>query len=224
MNHSKKREKGFTLVETIISLVIISIVATMLFTYSASKANTGSPTPIQWFQSANNIHAIMERITADYQGYPRWKPNTAYTTSSRVTPIRRNGYFYQPTTACTSGTAEPTTWSTTDGSDSSDVSTGCTWHLTWQPVFTNPYPNPIMRLVYLRQRIAGGVANVSGEGQTVYYNNDPSTGMQYTIVNNRYIAPNVSWDTASAAPTGYLKVTIQTGGNEKLTAIFTGEL
>ncbi|NPU85277.1 MAG: prepilin-type N-terminal cleavage/methylation domain-containing protein [Syntrophaceae bacterium] len=222
MNHDRRREKGFTLVETIISLVIIAVVATMLFTYSASKANTGSPTAIQWSQSANNIHAIMERITADYQGYPRWKPNTAYILGSRVTPIRRDGYFYQPKTACTSGTAEPSTWDhTTPISESSDVGTGCTWRPT---AGTPANPNPIMPLVELRERIAGGMANVSGEGQTVYYNNDPSTGMQYTILNNRYIDPNVSWDTASATATGFLKVTIQTSGNERLTSIFTGEL
>jgi prepilin-type N-terminal cleavage/methylation domain-containing protein len=222
MNHKKMRERGFTLLESIITLVIVAITATMIFTYSTSKSFTDSATPIEWVKSANNIHQIMERITADYQGYPRWKPNTSYTTGSRSTPIKRNGYFYQPIANCTSGATEPSAWNTANGSDSSEGGTGCTWRLTHQLVRTNPYPNPIMPLVDLRQKIAGNVANSSGEGNTVYYNGNAATGMQYTIVNNRYIDPATSWDTASASATGYLKVTIQTANsNEKLTAIFT---
>jgi prepilin-type N-terminal cleavage/methylation domain-containing protein len=222
MNHRKMRERGFTLLEIIVTLVIVSIMSVMLITYSRSKSFTGSVTPVQRVQTANSIHQIMEMITADYHGYPRWKPNTSYTTSSRVTPLNRNGYFYQPTANCTSGAAEPSTWNTTNGSNSSEGGTGCTWRLTYQLVITNPYPNPILSLASLRQKIAGNVANSSGEGNTVYYNNVSATGMQYRIVNNRYINPATSWDTASGSATSYLKVTIQlASGGEQLTAIFT---
>lgn len=222
MNHNKKRERGFSLLEIIITLVIVAIVASMYFTFSTSKSFTGSVNPVQSVQYANNIHQIMERITADYEGYPRWKPNTPYTTASRVVPLKRNGYFYQPTANCTSGAAEPSTWNTTNGSNSSEGGTGCTWRLTYQLVVTNPYPNPILSLVTLRQKIAGNIANSSGEGNTVYYNGSSATGMQYRIVNNRYVDPATSWDTASGSPTSYLKVTVQSAsGGERLTAIFT---
>jgi prepilin-type N-terminal cleavage/methylation domain-containing protein len=222
MNHRKLRERGFSLLEIIVTLVIAAIMASIYFTYSTSKSFTGSVTPVQSVQYASNIHQIMERITADYEGYPRWKPNTPYTTASRVIPLKRNGYFYQPTASCTSGVAEPSTWNTTNGSTSAEGGAGCTWRLTYQLVVTNPYPNPILSLATLRQKIAGNVANSSGEGNTVYYNGNSATGMQYRIVNNRYIDPAASWDTASASATSYLKVTIQSAsGGERLTSIFT---
>ncbi len=219
MNHRKMQERGFTLIEIIVTLVIAAILASLYFTYSTSKSFTGSVTPVQSVQYASNIHQIMERITADYEGYPRWKPNTPYTTASRVVPLKRNGYFYQPTAACTSGAAEPSTWSTTNGSTSAEGGSGCTWRVTYSA--TTP-TNPILSLATLRQKIAGNVANSSGEGNTVYYNGNSATGMQYRIVNNRYIDPASSWDTASGSATAYLKVTIQSAsGGERLTAIFT---
>ncbi|MEW6335741.1 MAG: prepilin-type N-terminal cleavage/methylation domain-containing protein [Thermodesulfobacteriota bacterium] len=227
MNHKKRRERGFTLIEIIITLVIVSFVSVMLFTYSGSKSFIGSVTPVQRIQTASTIHQIMEMITADYQGYPRWKPGVTYTTGSRVTPIKRNGYFYQPVANCTSGAAEPSPWNTTDGSLSSEGGSGCSWRLTYQPVVTNPYPNPILPLSELRRKIAGlaagsAVPSDGREGQTVYYNNIPATGMQYAIVNNRYIDPAASWDTASVSATAYLKVTLRSaGGGEQLTVIFT---
>jgi prepilin-type N-terminal cleavage/methylation domain-containing protein len=46
MNHKKMRESGFTLLEIIITMVIVAIMATMLFTYSGSKSFTGSVDPI----------------------------------------------------------------------------------------------------------------------------------------------------------------------------------
>lgn len=227
MNCRRTREQGFTLLEIIVTLVIVSIMAVMLFTYSGSKSFTGSVTPVQRVQTANTIHLIMEMITADYQGYPRWKSGIPYTTGSRVTHIKRNGFFYQPVANCTSGAAEPSAWNTTDGSVSSEGGVGCTWRLTYQLVIANPYPNPILPLAELRRKIAGlaagsPVPSNGREGQTVYYNNTPATGMQYAIVNNRYIDPAASWDTTSASATSYLKVTLQSaGGGEQLTVIFT---
>lgn len=221
MNRRKIRGTGFTLLEIIVSLVALSFMAVILFTFSGSRSFIGSVTPVQRVQYAHSIHQIMEMITADYQGYPRWKPNTAYTTGSRITPIKRNGYFYQPTANCTSGAAEPATWNTANGSDSPEGGTGCTWRLTHQPVVTNPYPNPIMSLATLRTKIAAGVSG-GNENQIVYYDNSSATGMRYRIVHNRYIDPAVSWDTASGSATPYLKVTVQSAaGGEQLTAVFT---
>lgn len=219
MNRRKRRERGFTLLEIIITLVIAAILASIYFTYSTSKSFTGSVTPVQTVQYANNIHQIMERITADYEGYPRWKPNTVYAAGNRVTPIKRDGYFYRPTAGCTSGAGEPT-WPpaacTGAACTVTDAGGGCTW--------TRPAgaANLILSLAALRQKVAGNVPNSSGEGNTVYYNGSSATGMQYRIVNNRYIDPATSWDTASGAATSYLKVTIQSAtGGERLTSVFT---
>jgi prepilin-type N-terminal cleavage/methylation domain-containing protein len=228
MNHKKMRESGFTLLEIIITMVIVAIMATMLFTYSGSKSFTGSVDPIQSVKSANSIHQIMEMITADYQGYPRWKPGTAYAAGSRVTPIKRDGYFYQPPAAGCPGTGEaepPWPWPPPVTCSPSPCTVtdahGCIWT---RPISATP-PNPIMLngLATLRQKIAGGVLNISGENTTVDYNGQVSNGMRYTIISNHFINPDSSWDADTGSLTGnYLKVTIQaTNGNEKLTAIFT---
>jgi prepilin-type N-terminal cleavage/methylation domain-containing protein len=235
MNHKKMRERGFTLLETIITLVIVAIMATMLFTYSGSKSFTGSVDPIQSVKSANSIHQIMEMITADYQGPPRWKPNTSYTTANTsVTPISRNGYYYKNSGSCVSGASDPS-WtlpsstnvpSTTPPYSATVSDNTCTWTAVHINSTTPADRTFIMSLATLRQKIAGGsTATNGGENTTVYYNNVTDTGMQYKIVNNRYITPP-TWDgtAADAAATSYLKVKIQAAnGNEALTAIFTGE-
>jgi prepilin-type N-terminal cleavage/methylation domain-containing protein len=246
MNHKKMRESGFTLIEVIITLVIVAIMATMFFTYAGSKSFTGSVNPIEWVKSANKIHQIIEMISADYQGYPRWKPNTPYAAGSRVTPIKRDGYFYQPpaTGGCPgTGEAEPPWPSPPPATCSPSPCTvadahGCIWT---RPATTVANPNPIMTLAELRRKIAGVatlalVPNNGGEGTTPgttanttdFYPTSPDTAsnLQYKIINNRYINPGATagspWDDSVASSVGYLKVTIQTAdGNEKLTAIFT---
>ena len=61
---------------------------------------------------------------------PDWITSTAYTTTSRITPLTGNtgGYSYQPSGSCTSGGSEPNPWNQTIGLTSTDGG-GC--------VFTN---------------------------------------------------------------------------------------
>lgn len=229
MSHKKLHKGGFTLIETIITLVVVAIMGSMLFTYFGSKSFTNSANPIQWVQSAQSVHQIMEMITADYQGYPRWKPGKAYSTNSKVTPIKRTGYYYVKTNPnpnpCTSGMIDPS-WSLPSSNNpftSTVTDNTCTWTAYYQTHASSTY---IQSLASLRQKIAGNVANSGGEGNTVYYNGNASTGMQYKIIHNRYIDPGAAsgnpWDDSVASSAGYLKVTVQgISGNEKLTAVFT---
>lgn len=225
MNYKKMGARGFTLIETILTLVMVAILGTMLFTYFGSKTFTSSANPIQWVKYAQSVHQVMEMITADYQGYPRWKPGTSYTTAgSPVTPVSRNGYFYKNSGSCISGATEPawTLPSSTTPWTAIVTDNTCTWTAVHFNSTTPANRTFIMSLATLRQKIAGNVANISGEGNTVYYNGDPSAGIQYTIVDNHYINPPTDWDADYGSATSYLKLTVQeVNGNGKLTTIFT---
>src|SRR5271169_6811667 len=130
---------GFTLIEVIITLVVIAVVAAMIAVYFGTSY-TQSSVPISRLMAADNLNQIMEKITGDYNNAPTtWSPGTAYTLSSSTDPptvvlpteANRNGYQYICTGAGTSGTTEPV-WPTTVGSPVSDGS------VTW--TFSGPTP------------------------------------------------------------------------------------
>ena len=52
-------------------------------------------------------------------GYPQWAASTAYNAGDKIMPSTSNGFFYECTTAGTSGTTEPT-WPTTNGATVTD--------------------------------------------------------------------------------------------------------
>ena len=67
MKKSKRRwnQKGFTLIESIITLVLISIMAVMLLTFSQPLySSLGSFT---WFNDELRVQQIMEQILGDYK-------------------------------------------------------------------------------------------------------------------------------------------------------------
>jgi prepilin-type N-terminal cleavage/methylation domain-containing protein len=126
-------KSGFTLIEVIISLVVVAIVAAMIAVYFGTSY-TQSSVPISRLMAADNLNQIMEKITGDYNNAPTtWSPGTAYTLSSSTDPptvvlpteANRNGYQYICTGAGTSGTTEPV-WPTTVGSNVTE-SGGVQW-------------------------------------------------------------------------------------------------
>lgn len=60
----KQNDKGFTLIESIISIVAAAILATMVFTYSGPL--TQSAQPINQSKKAMALQKVMESILADY--------------------------------------------------------------------------------------------------------------------------------------------------------------
>ena len=106
-NHS---ESGFTLLEIIITFVVLAIVGGMMAAYFG-KSITQSSIPIFRLNAAARLNEIMEKITAEYEQIPRWSPAKPYITSpiaSIVIPSasRRQepyGYQYICTIAGTSG-------------------------------------------------------------------------------------------------------------------------
>src|SRR3990170_582607 len=65
MKMQKRREKGFTLLEVIITFTLIAIVGTMLYTYLGTSM-TKSSVPLSRLQMSLSLQQIMENITADY--------------------------------------------------------------------------------------------------------------------------------------------------------------
>jgi prepilin-type N-terminal cleavage/methylation domain-containing protein len=120
-------EYGFTLIEVIITLVVIAIVAAMIAVYFGTSY-TQSSMPISRLMAAGKLNQIMEKITGDYNNAPvTWSPGTAYTSITSTFPptvvlpteANRNGYQYICSSAGTSGATEPA-WPTTVGSTVSD--------------------------------------------------------------------------------------------------------
>ena len=59
------RRAGFTLVEVILTVIIVAVLATMLYSYFGS-AITGSSVPVKRLQTAMAAQAAMENVTSDY--------------------------------------------------------------------------------------------------------------------------------------------------------------
>jgi len=100
-------ESGFSLIEIIISLVVVAVVAAMMTAYFG-KGITESSAPIFRLNAAGKLNAIMEKITADYETRPRWSPSTTYAANTIIIPTagKRNGYMYIASSG-TSATTEP---------------------------------------------------------------------------------------------------------------------
>jgi len=118
----KLPNKGFTLIEVIITLVLAGIVAAMLFSYFGSSIIQSS-TPVSRLKAVGKLNAIMEKITSDYNNsYAIWSPNTTYTVDTIILPTkwRKNWYQYICMQAGTSGSMEPA-WPTSGAVEDGSV-------------------------------------------------------------------------------------------------------
>lgn len=120
-------ESGFTLIEVIITLVVVAMVAAMMVAYFGTSI-TQSSLPVIRLQSAGKLNQIMEKITADYNSEPAtWSPSTMYSVGANTpavilpTATNRNGYQYICTAVgtWTSGATEPA-WPATIGATVND--------------------------------------------------------------------------------------------------------
>lgn len=89
---SKRSDKGFTLIEVIVTILVTAVLASIFFTF-LSAAVTRSADPIWQAQDLAAAEASMERITAAYGSYlttgnPAWttfkSPPTPYPNATLV--------------------------------------------------------------------------------------------------------------------------------------------
>jgi prepilin-type N-terminal cleavage/methylation domain-containing protein len=218
-------KSGFTLIEVIITLVVVAIVAAMMTAYFGTGI-TQSSIPIFRLSAAGKLNRIMEKITAEYDQIPRWSPATAYTNITSPasivipTPSRRQdpyGYQYICTVAGTSAAMPPTglgepSWPvpgiTAGCTNNPPTYTGCTVtdgivgsSVTWQLHAVAPL------LLDLHNKI--GVTEA--QDYTVTFGVD---SISYRVIQSRFIkfvgtAPNFSEaPVVPGDPNDYLKVTI----------------
>ncbi|MDM8516521.1 type II secretion system protein [Desulfobacterales bacterium HSG16] len=88
---------GFTLIEIIITLVIVSILSTMIVTYMGTSFQQSSR-PIHNYQKTLELHQTMENILAHYKSLMEenavWEKDTNYAEGDVVTPTAGNGHRY----------------------------------------------------------------------------------------------------------------------------------
>jgi prepilin-type N-terminal cleavage/methylation domain-containing protein len=213
---SRKRgsELGFTLIEVIITIVVVAILAAMMTAYFGTGI-TQSSVPIFRLGAAGKLNRILEKITVEYDKIPRWSPDTAYTTASVVipTPSRRQepfGYQYKCTVAGTSAAtlaAEPG-WpipGTPAGcTNDPPTYTGCTVTdngVTWYLYAAAP----------LLRDLQDKIGVTEGQDYTATFGGD---SISYRVIQNRFIkfvaGQDVNINSTIADPEygRYLKVTI----------------
>jgi prepilin-type N-terminal cleavage/methylation domain-containing protein len=101
----KCKQSGFTLIEIIVTVVIVAILSAMILTFLTDSLVKSSD-PIKRFKKTTDLHRIMANIMADYNKYPKWRSGTPYTAGNFVVPTIRNGHFYS-SGGGTSGSTEP---------------------------------------------------------------------------------------------------------------------
>lgn len=107
----QRRKRGFTLIEVIITIVVMAILAAMMVPYFGTSLLQSS-TPIFRFRTSMTLNQTMENITAEYNNrFQHWRPNYPYAAGASILPSTPNvnGYQYRTSGGGTSGpsTSEP---------------------------------------------------------------------------------------------------------------------
>jgi prepilin-type N-terminal cleavage/methylation domain-containing protein len=192
----KKRfnQSGFTLIEIIVTVVIVAILGAMVLTFF-SKSLVDSSEPVKRFKKTSDLNSIMANITADFNRYPKWRISTRYAVGNYIVPTIRNGHYYKCTSCgmtCISGSTEPD-WPLNSGATKTDG------FITWTETIEN---GSLISLVDLQNNI-----------------NNKNYGT-YDVVYNTFVYFPVGSDLETAGGSNILKVTIKNDQGETLSALF----
>jgi prepilin-type N-terminal cleavage/methylation domain-containing protein len=137
----KNAASGFTLIEVIITIVIVAVVGAMMVTYFGTSI-TQSSLPSFRLNAAAKLNDVLEQISARYSRYPQWSPNTTYAAGAVIipSPTKRTGLLYTTTGGGTSGSSENSiTWPLTMGGTTAPDGT-VTWRTVWVSGTNGPAP------------------------------------------------------------------------------------
>ncbi|MGA3206912.1 MAG: type II secretion system protein [Syntrophales bacterium] len=189
---NKVNKAGFTLIEIIVTVLIVAILGAMIITF-LSDSLIKSSDPVKSVRASSNLHMVMANITADYNRYPKWRSVTTYTVGDYVVPTIKNGHYYKCSCValCTSDVTEPV-WPVTPGGTISDGA-----DITWTETAEN---GSLLTLANLQNNI-----------------NNKNYGI-YDIVYNNFI--QFVSDAETPGGSNILKVTIKNDQGGTLTALF----
>jgi prepilin-type N-terminal cleavage/methylation domain-containing protein len=197
-------EYGFTLIEVIVTVLVVAIFGAMMIVF-LSDSIVKSSQSVGKLKKVSDLNKVMANITQYYNQYPKWRSQTTYAAGNVVVPTTRNGHFYtcKPPGGI-SGTTEFSSWVT-----SGDTGTDGT--ITW----TESGPLPTMSAF----KDLGGAGYIGAE------NSDQNNAYgRYHVVNNKCITFDASYneqdDSGSGCANNILKVTIRSDQGEALTALF----
>ena len=211
----RHKGSGFTLIEIIITMMIISVLGTMIYTFFLN-AFSDSVVPITRLRASAALHKVMANITADYNRYPRWRSETNYSTVmlTYVIPTNFNGHYYRLESIPGSGTSsapgfEPV-WPLSSGGTVTDNT--ITWKEWGRLRVDNGVSPSEMPLTTLKSQI-----RAQGSEYTNNYG-------KYTVVKNGFIQFDASGNEIDDATLNkILKVTLKNETGETLTALFFDE-
>jgi prepilin-type N-terminal cleavage/methylation domain-containing protein len=214
---NKKSAAGFTLIETIATLVVVAILGIFFYTFIGTSIYK-SHLPMENLIRANDLNQVMENIRADYKPYPVWKPGHTYYLGDKVMPtafsLSGQRYWYQCTQAGTSGLIEPDPWTT--GTMPLDGNVQWTYQWTLPPLIDSS-TNNLYTFIGAPDPSNKKCANRPNE--RCY---DQSTNKYgYYVIENGWIDFDPITKTASTSTNqNILKVTIKNDAGETATALF----
>lgn len=159
--------QGFSLIEVIVTIVVLSFVASMMVGYFGT-AITQSSFPVIRLNASASLNQVMEKIAVRYSRIPHWRPSTTYAANAVVLPTVANstGFQYLCTSGGTSGANEPP-WPIASGAT---ITHG---GMTWRNSGTAP------TLIELQTAIGA-----AGGGEDQDYSNAFGS---YRLLQNRFI-------------------------------------
>ncbi|MCP3876707.1 MAG: type II secretion system protein [Desulfobacteraceae bacterium] len=95
IRHPHNFDKGFTLVEVIVALIMISLFGIMFVSFFQTQI-VGSTTPVTMMEQGFALEGIIEKINADYTDLVNTDPTPLLTLQARINAF--NYGVYTPTT------------------------------------------------------------------------------------------------------------------------------
>ena len=229
----KDGRKGFTLIELIVTIVILAVLWSMVLTFFSSSSFTESSAPILRLKKSTDLQRVLANMTADYKKYPVWKSDTTYHGDDIVIPtlyhIVGQRYYYKCTTpapgaaTAKSGSNEPA-WTGGIGTTFNDG----TGTLVWTCQGTLPTISTLKAKIGAAD-LMNKKYDYGQDGKACASSSDCASGsicqsnmckLEYYVIENKYIMFDTS-NNEQEVTSGYiLKVSIKNDSGEILSTMF----
>jgi prepilin-type N-terminal cleavage/methylation domain-containing protein len=236
-NKGKDDRKGFTLLEVIVSIVIMALLGSMVVTYFGTSLLESS-TPILRLKKSTDLQRVMANINANYKKYPVWKKNSPYRYDDIVipTPYHYIGqrFYYKCTTPPSGGGPVNSRDSEPAWSGSGTVNDGATLGtLVWAYQGTLPTLADLKTSIGDDDHPTTKKYDYGQDGKVCVSDSDCASGslckdeatlkrckFGYYVIENKYITFDASNNEQEVTSGDILKVSIKNDSGEILSALF----